>query len=168
MALNREAAAQAIFDRLVSLCGANFLTYSREYSDPTQLQPEQQPALMLIAERYNKAKSTLRGTPNVWLLYFNVLLYLKLDPTVASPETAMNALINAVEDALRRLPTEPITDQSNPTDTNLGGIVERVSVGGSWVSSTGILLAQGSASGQSAAIIPIEVLMSERSTLGGG
>jgi hypothetical protein len=155
---NREAAAAALFTRLQNLCGAAFQTYSRAYIDPTTLQPEQQPALMLIAERYN-IKFDL-GKPPAWLLYYSVLLYSRTLEADPSPETLMNALINSVENAVQRQANEPIIDQTNLTDTNLGGLVKRVSIR-SWIVTTGIELMAGAASGQSAAIIPLEVLITQ-------
>jgi len=167
VALNREAAALAIFNRLQTFCGAVFVTYSRVYVDPTTLSPEKQPALMLIAERYNLQAKVMRGEPNVWLLYFSVLIYCRELESDPSPETQVNMLIDLVENSMAKQQLEAVIDNSNPTDTTLGGIVDRVSLR-SWTPTAGIELMASSDSGQSAAIIPLEVLISGRSILGGG
>jgi hypothetical protein len=151
MAVSREAVAAALFDRLQSKLGANFVTYSRAYIDPNELQAEHQPALIQIADNYYS--NTERGRPNVWVMKMILIIYARAKEMDITPETQMNALLELVESALDRQPTEAITDFSNPTDTNLGGLVSRVSVAGT------IDIIPGEAGGQAAAVIPVEILV---------
>jgi hypothetical protein len=159
MAVNREGAAAALFARLQTLCGATFNFYSRSYVAPNTLQPEQQPALFLVAEHY--ITKFQRGVPNAWQLYFSIIVYCRALQNDPNPEAALNVLINSVDDAVARLASEPATDLTDPIDTNLGGLVSRVTIGTSTVSGAGITLVAGGVSGQSAAVIPVEILITQ-------
>ena len=150
---DREGAVAALFARLQTICDTDFAFYSRAYVDPSSIPV--QPALLLVAERYNTKIE--RGKPNVWFVFVSVLLFCKAAEGETSPETQMNGLINSVENALQRQSGEPVIDNTNLTETNLGGLVSRVSIQ-SWVAATGIELMM-SVTGQSAAIIPVEIMM---------
>lgn len=151
MAAKREQVLAALMTRLQTLIGTSVQTYSRAYIDPNQLEPEKQPALLLLADSYENTKE--RGRPNIWTVNALVIIYARAsemaDPSDASPETPLNALIDAVEDALARQPTESITDMTNPTDTNLGGLCSKVTINGT------IDIIPGVAGGQAAAFIPV-------------
>ncbi len=156
---SREAIAVALLERLRALVGSKIKTYSRVYLDPNELQAEAQPALCLLADNYTTSKE--RGRPNVYQMNMMVVLYARAAertaeaPSDETPETILNDLINSVENALERQANEPINDTSNPTDTNLGGLVSRASINGA------IDLIPGEAGGQGAALVPVEMLVTK-------
>lgn len=146
----REAVLQALYDRIIARV-SGLVTKSRAYVDPNRLTPEQMPALMLIADHYDPKQE--RGRPTVWTVRGVILVYTQASENPDSPETPLNLIIDQVEAALQRDPQETVTDASNPTATNLGGLCSRVSISGA------VDLIPGEVGGQAAAMIPVEVLM---------
>jgi len=144
----REQVVAALFTRLKALVpGINF--YARAFKDPNELQPEYQPALLLVTDSYSSI--TERGRPDVWKIDAAIIIYARALELDQSPETPLNAIVDLVESALGRQPNEPITDMTNPTDTNLGGLCSRVSI-------NSIDIISGELGGQAAAMFRVEIL----------
>jgi hypothetical protein len=150
MSGTREQVMSALFTRLQARV-TGLKTTSRAYLDPTSLQAEEQPALLLLADNYTGRVE--RGRPRIWTINAVIIVYVKALEDDANPEAQVNALIDLVENALKRDPQEAVTDQTNPYSTNLGGLCSRCDVAGT------IDLIPGEVGGQAAAMIPVEILM---------
>ncbi len=123
----------------------------RAYRDPNSLGPEEQPAAFVLADTFTPQES--RGRPPVWVLRVDIVLYARAQEASETPETQINALIDAVEVALQRSDVESITDMTSPYTTNLGGLCSRC-----WISGS-VDLIPGEPGGQAAALIPVEILL---------
>ena len=144
----REQVVAALFTRLTNLVPGLKFT-ARAFKDPNELQPEHQPALLLVTDSYSTA--TERGRPSIWKIDAAIIVYARAAEMDQSPETPLNAIVDLVEAAVERQPNEPITDMSNPTDTNLGGLCSRVSI-------NSIDIISGELGGQAAAMFRVEIL----------
>jgi hypothetical protein len=145
----REEVMAALLSRLEDKV-PNLALTGRAYVDPNTLQPEQQPALLVVADQY--LNSNERGRPPVKTIHAVVILYARALEADGSPETPLNVLIDAVEAALERQPNEPLPDLTNPTSTNLGGLCSRLYV-------TDVDVIPGDLGGQGAAMVSVEILL---------
>lgn len=145
----REQVMVALYTRLTSLVDGLSFT-ARAYVDPNTLQPEQQPALLLLADQY--LNSTERGRPQIRTINAVVVIYVRAAAVDDTPETLLNTFIDRVEMAMERQPNEAITDMTNPTATNLGGLCSRVSI-------MDIDIIPGDLGGQGAAMMNVEILI---------
>lgn len=172
MPLKREQAVAALFARLSDPAGPLaplIVTFSRAYKLPTEVQVEQQPALMLVTTEYApfnpgsamiKQRPVLIGHPLAQILHVNVVIYATQQAGDTNPEgNLLNPIIDAVESAIGFKPgTDPLDDRGQQ-NTNLGGLVESVSFG-----DTPIALMQGTGSLQATVIIPLEILITQGRT----
>lgn len=148
---DREAVQLALLARMQQyMTGVS--TWLRRYVDPTSLNSSQQPAVILIADRY-QIVDKVRGRPNVWKTHVQVLVYARVEESADTPETQLHQLLGQLENAMSRQDSEAITDMTNPTDTNLGGLVSRVSFSGD------VDLIPGDSNGQGALVVPLEILI---------
>lgn len=119
MALDREAIARALFDRLAAIPG--FTTTSRTFRPWGEVPPSEQPALFLVgSDEEPEVKD--RGLPPVWRVRHKVFVYTSNEDSPSSPPGAVqNALLSAVEAALEAQPGE----DASAFHTTLGGLVSR-------------------------------------------
>jgi len=165
MSIDREGAVAALYTRLqlppLGPAGSGVIkAFSRIFIDPEQLGPQNQPALELIADTYelfNPAGTRVtkqRGHPNVWLLHIDVVVYAWSQEGNTSPETQLNTVLDGIDDLLAfRSDLGDKHDPSNQVDTNLGGLVSRVSITGP------VQFLAGAGAQQASVICPVEILM---------
>jgi hypothetical protein len=150
--IDREAILTALFARLQAQLGSAVVKYSRRYLDPNQLQPEEQPALMMVVENYSSDTTSQGGALPRWTINVSVILYARVQTENDTPEAILNTLIDKVEAALVRQPGESFRDMTNTYGTSLGGLAFRCSINGV------VELVSGEGGNQAAALIPIEIL----------
>ena len=139
------------------------VTFSRAYKLPTEVQSEQQPALFLVTTEYDmfNPESTRvakqRGHPTTQTIRCNVIVYATQTPGDENPEgNLLNPIVDAVEETLKFVRGTDRADPQNTVDTNLGGLVERVTF-----SEEPIALITGTGTQQATILIPIEMLISQ-------
>jgi hypothetical protein len=119
MAANREAAYQALFDRLDA-----FLRQYGSISSSTRrfdhyAVTESMPAMLVTAN--GQRTHTERGLPAILRLSAQVLFYVRCKEGDPSPETQLNTLVAKVDDALRRQRTDPYSQGADDYWTSLNG-----------------------------------------------
>jgi hypothetical protein len=152
MALDREAIYTALFSRLSGLAG--FITTSRVWKHWDDVIPDEQPALFL-SQGNEMLSQQLHGMPPVWKLQPMVYIYCRHDSDPATiPGSTLNVLIQAVEGALERTPTEATGPFGGPNEwsTTLGGLCSYVKIDGQIVTDEGLL------GEQAVCVIPLEIL----------
>lgn len=137
------------------------VTISRAYKLPTEVPPEQQPALFLVTteyEAYNPEggrRPVAFARPLVQIIRCNVLIYATQVAEETNPEgNLLNPLVDAVEDAIAFQKGVDRGDERGLEHTNLGGLVESVTFG-----EEPIAIIAGTGSLQATIIIPIEILI---------
>lgn len=164
MALKREQAVAALFDRLSNFPAltAQMITFSRAYKLPTEVPPEQQPALFLVATEYVMHNPSTGmapfqlAHPHIHQIKCSIYIYATQVTEDTNPEgNLLNPIIDAVEDAIAFKPGVDAFDQRGVEHTNLGGLVERCSFDGR----DPIMVVSGTGSLQATIIIPIEILI---------
>ena len=145
--IDREAIYTALLAKLAA-CG-QFVTVGRTPVPPSELSAEMQPALFLEEVR-ETANPRPRGMPIKWTLEVDlgIYYYCETQPQMpgqenATPATALNNLIAAVESAL--------APDVNGVQT-LSGLVDHCWIEGEVVKSPAYLQAQG------AAVVPVRIL----------
>jgi hypothetical protein len=143
MTNDKETIFSALYTQLTSSV-SDVRTFGRRVKHYDDVPPQEQPALFVeqisaqaVGDAGHPAKQTLRA---------NVLLYVYED-SAAGPMPAVNALVNQVEQALRRRPNEA----SGPWTTTLGGLVASARA-------TSVEYAGGATSAQGVAVIAVEIL----------
>lgn len=144
----------ALFTQLRTLLGVNIKFSARRYMDFDQIEPENQPAMLVVATK-DTEQHTVEGMPARHHLRSLVVLYV-LDPdptdTAATPETTVFALVKRVKDALALQPGEsPSPESLGLPTTTLGGLVR-------YVKSVDTAIHHGAGGGQAAATIVLEML----------
>jgi hypothetical protein len=139
----REAIYAALFSLL---CGAvSFKTATRRIREYADVDQATQPALLQVelGEKWN----TRVGAPPVVTLAARLFLYCETNDPTAPVATQLNALLDAVTAALA-----PPLSPHGPFRQTLGGLVQHAGIAGE------ITIAEG-LSGQSEAVIPLEILV---------
>lgn len=169
MALSREAAVTALFTRLstdpvltASLPAPGAVaTMSRAYKLPTEVPPEQQPALFLVTTEYEmfnpggSRRPVQLGHPTTQIIRCNIIIYATQAADDTNPEgNLLNPLVDAVENAIAFKPGTDKADERGIQCTNLGGMVESVTFG-----TEPIALVTGTGSLQATILIPLEILI---------
>src|ERR1700722_14478829 len=138
---------EAIYTALFALAGgsADFKTATRRIKDYSDVDQATQPALLQVqlGEKWNARV----GLPPVVTLSARLFLYCEENDLTEPVSTQMNALLDAVMAAL----APPIIPHG-PFRQTLGGLVQHAAISGE------IAIAEG-LSGQSEAVIPIEILV---------
>jgi hypothetical protein len=140
---SREAIWSALFV-LVSRAYV-FVTATRRIKDYSDVDQATQPAILLVelGEKWNART----GAPPVVTLAARLFVYCESNDPTTPVATQMNALLDAVMAAL----APPLTPHG-PFRQTLGGLVQHAAIAGE------ITIAEG-LSGQSEAVIPIEILV---------
>lgn len=164
MALRRETAVAALFARLTGHAplAALVTTFSRAYKLPTEVPPEQQPALFLVTNEYqmwNPATGQspfMLAHPHLHLIKCSIFVYATQVTEDTNPEgNLLNPIIDAIEDAIAFKPGVDTFDQRGNEHTNLAGLVERCS----FDAREPIMVVSGTGSLQATIIVPIEILI---------
>lgn len=138
--MNREAIYSALFAQLTTAAG--FATFSRRLKHWEEVPAVAQPALFQVQKSEEvKARTSL---PSKVLMHLDLYLYSTATDAAVSSSIAMNALLDAVADAL-----QPASGQLNQT---LGGLVDYCRISGV------IETDEGALGAQAVAIVPIEIL----------
>lgn len=149
MAVDREAVAVALFDRLKT--ATKITNAERRYRSWDEVDPRSQPWLGLVHS--SQTPEQQRGLPPKWRLEYTVYIYCRTEERASTPSTLLNQLIQAVEQALELQPGEDAgLDPMNVYATTLGGLCSHAWIGGT------IETDEGALDNQAVAIIPIEVL----------
>lgn len=120
------------------------VTFSRRLRHWSEVQPAEQPALYLTQTK--NPYTQRRGLPPKIELNGEIVVYvLVADDDKASPDTQMNAILDAIDTALAPSP-------ATETQT-LGGLVSHAWISGAVETSGGLLGAQA------VAVIPISILI---------
>ena len=142
-----QFAREAIYAALFALVAGNsaFRTATRRIKDYSDVDQATQPALLQVelGEKWNARV----GLPPVVTLSARLFLYCEESDPTEPVSTQMNALLDAVMAAL----APPIVPHG-PFRQTLGGLVQHAAISGE------IAIAEG-LSGQSEAVIPIEILV---------
>jgi hypothetical protein len=145
--INRETIYTALLAKLAST--GQFVTVGRKPIPPSELTAEMQPALFMEEVR-ETANPRPRGLPLKWTLEVDLGIYhyCESQPVTAgqddaTPATALNQLIAAVECAL--------APDANGVQT-LGGLVDHCWIEGEVIKAPAYLQAQG------AAVVPVKIL----------
>lgn len=147
MKVPRETVAAALFSLLqTTQIGGNpaFLTTGRRGRIWSNVTPDDQPAMFLIHSGESAVQSQAPGLTK-WLLHFEMLVYLRVDPSpTATPDTTINAILDAIDAQLQSMP--PGERQT------LGGVIYNAWIEGQILIDTGIL------DQQVAILVPIKCL----------
>jgi len=150
MSAKREQVQAALLSRLVSSLGSSIKSSTRYYVDFSKLSPERQPALSVIA-----VSSTAQyepGLPAKWMQQAMVVLYVRTpNETNTTPETLLFSLIEQVETALQRQPSE-LGNMTDDYGTTLGALVWTCHI-------TDLHIHHGLGDGQAAASLTVEMLV---------
>ena len=155
MSLNREQLFSTLFTRLALING--FSTISRIFKTWDDLEPSQQPALIMT--KGSESVENMRGFPPKWTLNGTIYIYCRndQDPNI-SPSIQLNQLITLVEAAFDRTATEsavanaPYMDSPSDYLTTLGGLCSHA-----WITGT-IQTDEGVLGQQAVALIPFEIV----------
>lgn len=149
MAVDREAIAVALFDRLKA--ATRLTNAERRFRSWDDVPRESQPWLGVVQR--SQSPEQRRGLPPKWRLEFTAYLYCRTEDRAATPSTQLNLLLQAIEAGLELQPGEDAGfDPQNVFGTTLGGLCSHA-----WISGT-IETDEGALDNQAVAIIPIEVL----------
>jgi len=138
--MNRETIYAALFAKLQTAAG--FTTISRRLEHIADTSPAELPALYQIQK--NEIPQQLRGLPTKWRLAVDLYIYVQTTDHTISGSSALNPLIDAVENALA---FDPVTGTQN-----LSGTVSHC-----WISGN-VQIFEGVQDVYTVAIIPIEIL----------
>jgi hypothetical protein len=142
-----QFAREAIYAALFALASgaAGFHTATRRIKEYSDVDQATQPALLQVelGENWNARI----GLPPVVSLSARLFVYCESNDPTAPVSTQMNTLLDAVTGALA-----PPIPPSGPFRQTLGGLVQHAGITGD------ITIAEG-LSGQSEAVIPIEILV---------
>lgn len=119
------------------------ITFSRILRHFNELRPPDQPAVFL-APRAQLAERK-RGLPTKWTIDVSVYVYTKRNGADDVPDVQMNAILDAIEDALQ--PPPAVESQT------LGGLCEHCWIEGVIETDEGVL------GDQAIAIVPIRILV---------
>jgi hypothetical protein len=143
----RETIAAALFSLLAATqinSAPAFATTGRRAKIWGDVDPSKQPAMFLIHSGEQAVQSQPFGLTK-WLLHFEVLIYLRVDPSpTATPDTAINAFLDAIDAQMQ--------SGSKGTNQTLGGLVTNAWIEGSILIDSGIL------DQQVAMLIPLKVV----------
>ena len=138
---------EAIYAALFALAGnaADFQTATRRIKDYSDVDQSTQPALLQVelGEKWNARI----GMPPVVTLNCRLFIYCESNDPTLPVSTQMNTLLDAVTAALA-----PPLLPHGPFRQTLGGLVQHAGIAGE------VTIAEG-LSGQSEAVIPIEILV---------
>ncbi|HEY2446246.1 MAG TPA: hypothetical protein VGI20_10965 [Rhizomicrobium sp.] len=138
---------EAIYAALFELVGgaSPFRTATRRIKDYSAIDQATQPALLQVelGEKWNARI----GLPPIVTLSARLFVYCEENDPTEPVSTQMNALLDAVTNALA-----PDLPPHGPFRQTLGGLVQHAGIAGE------IAIAEG-LSGQSEAVIPIEILV---------
>lgn len=149
----REQVVQALFDRLKARV-TGLKTTERRYIDPNDITPDGCPAMILLVDAYESREPPQYGAPPIRAITAVLYFYTVYSEGDASPETPLNAIVEQVEAAMQRDPTtEPITDMSQPSQTNLGGLCKRAYISGN------IDLIPGEVGKVGSVLFPIDIIL---------
>lgn len=149
MAVDREAIAKALFDRLRNAGGV--VQAERRFRSWDEVPREEQPWIGLVQRTHTPEQR--RGLPPKWTLDFTLYLYCRNDEPGGSSAPLQNQLLQAIEEALELQPGEdPGLDPANIYGTTLGGLCSHA-----WISGT-IETDEGALDAQAVAVVPIQVL----------
>lgn len=142
---SREAIWSALF-ALVSTA-YQFTTKTRRIKDYSDVDQATQPAILQVelGEKWNART----GAPPVVTLAARLFVYCESNDPTAPVATQMNALLDAVTAAIA-----PPLSPHGPFRQTLGGLVQHAAIAGE------ITIAEG-LSGQSEAVIPLEILVNQ-------
>ena len=140
---SREAIYAALFQ--LASTAADFETATRRIKDYSDVDQATQPALLQVqlGEKWNARA----GMPPVVMLNCRLFVYCESNDPTQPVSTQMNSLLDAVTQALA-----PPLLPHGPFRQTLGGLVQHAGITGE------VTIAEG-LSGQSEAVIPIEILV---------
>ena len=142
-----QFAREAIYAELFALASgaASFQTATRRIKDYSDVDQATQPALLQVelGEKWNARV----GLPPVVTLTARLFVYCESNDPTEPVSSQMNALLDAVTNAL----APPVQPHGTFRQT-LGGLVQHAGIAGDITISEGL-------SGQSEAIIPVEILV---------
>ena len=153
-AIDREAVYVALFDRLKLKLAGDVQFFTRAHLATTECPV--QPALVMVASTQSAEQDL--GTPPVWTLGAEVLLYVKT-ANVASPDTLLHALVRKIEDALLYQHPEKV-GPGELRHTTLGGLCQYAVIGGD------VEFEPGIATGQAVVGIPVSMVVAETVEVG--
>ena len=139
--MTREPIMSALFAKLAALPGV--VTASRILRHYTEMRPADQPAVFLSPRSQTAERS--RGLPTKWTMDVSVYVYVKRQGADVIPDTAMNALLDAIELALAPAPGVEVQ--------SLGGLVDHCWIEGAIETDEGVL------GDQAISIIPLRLLI---------
>jgi hypothetical protein len=163
-----EPAMAALFARLQNdaALAADVTTFSRAYRLPTELQAEQQPALILTLSEaipWNPAGGRTpwqSGHPLTLLVTCLVLIYSQQDPDDPNPDAKMVSFAAHVERILR---FDPALETQAPQDREHSSLDQLViRIGNAEKDATAFVPGSGTLQ-QSTTLIPLEFLVSDES-----
>lgn len=140
---SRETIYAALFALVAGAAG--FATSTRRIKDYSDVDQATQPALLQVelGEKWNARV----GLPPVVTLNARLFVYCESNDPTQAVSTQMNGLLDAVTNALA-----PAPEPRGAFRQTLGGLVQHAGIAGD------IVIAEG-LSGQSEAVIPIEILV---------
>jgi hypothetical protein len=145
-ALDRDAILQALMVRLQDRLAGEVKTFTRrleQYENTPHL-----PALLLTSERHTPTNDL--GNPPIWRIAAEIRLWVETTESDTSPETQLNALVWALENALERQPAEARPITGDERSTSLGGLCSSCLV-------TGVEVVQGAESGWGSALVTLSI-----------
>ena len=149
MAVDREAIAVALFERLKNATG--IVNASRRVKSWDQMAAESMP--FLAVQQASQEVEQRRGLPPKVRLLFTAYLYTNEPDENTPPSVQINRLIRAIEQSLELQPGESAgPDPANSFNTTLGGLCSHA-----WIAGT-IQTDEGALGDNGVALIPIEVL----------
>ena len=139
-----NASRETIYAALFALVAgaAPFVTTSRRFRLITEMQPSELPAL--FQQQSGEETQQTRGIPPKYLMRVDIVIYSFNPDTKGAATPQLNALIDAVETALRPNPATGLQ--------TLGGLVSHCFINGK------AEIFEGELGNRAAAVIPIEIL----------
>jgi hypothetical protein len=138
---------EAIYSTLwaVGSGSSGFATANRRLRHWADVAPAEQPALFM-SEKGGEAVVKALGAPIVWTLYADFYIYVHSSDPYAAPQSVLNPLLDALEQALAPNPTTGIQNLGLPN------LVRHAYIAGKVETDEGVL------GDQAIAIVPIEIL----------
>ena len=138
---------EAIYSMLwaVGSGSSSFATANRRLRHWADVAPAEQPALFM-SEKGGEAISKALGAPIVWTLYADFYIYVHSGDPYAAPQSVLNPLLDALEQALA---PEPATGIQN---LGLPALVRHAYIAGKIETDEGVL------GDQAIAMVPVEIL----------
>ncbi|WP_423396027.1 hypothetical protein [Burkholderia sp. LMG 21824] len=144
MSIQREPIYAALFALVQSAVAPYAVTIGRRFQLASQVPPSEQPAVFQV-QKSERIAHERRGLPKKYHLFVDLVVYAQAGDSAAIPATAVNTILDAIDNALAPAPGDPMNNQT------LGGLVEHA-----WIEGE-VLIVEGTLQDQSVAIVPVQM-----------